>query len=655
MQETESTWEFVDPELFSVFMTETNEQIEKLVTILLQLEQEPQQQTGYINEMFRIAHNIKGSSGVVGMNVLKETMHELENLFGLVRDGKYRLNESDIDLLLQFTDALEAYFQANSDQSDSLLLSWPKKFQEIISGPTVVPMPSQDVPLVLSRQEKLTVASWQEEGKPVYGVEAIFTPKSPMRSPGATAFFTHLQKYGRILTVAPPLNQLAEENFTVLKLVLLREEPLSLENEEAICAFFAEGLQEIKLRLWTYHEEAHISEKERLVEPHTIRVESDRIDHVINQVGKLLTLKTSLLQLHERGYQGKSSWQQLGKSIQELEQVTSNLQDKTMDLRMIPMRRLFARFPKIVRDTARQGGKKVELNFSGEDTEIDKQIAEALVDPLTHLLRNSVDHGLEESGERKKLGKSETGHIFVEARQEGGHIVINVTDDGRGLNLDRIRAKASNLGLISVEDNLSEDELTALIFKPGFSTTERVNDISGRGVGLDVVKDKISRLKGSIEVKTEFQKGTTFSLRLPLTLAIIQAFMIRLGGQMFGLPVTDMERSIVIKESEIHHVDGKLLYYRYPEVIPLLDLGKHFKFSCKHDPLRMPVVIINYGRSRVGFIVQELLGLEEIMIKSLHKTIGEITDISGAAFLGSGDIALILDTQTLARGLPRIN
>ncbi|NLY89776.1 MAG: chemotaxis protein CheA [Firmicutes bacterium] len=655
MQQAENTWELVDPELFSVFMTETNEQIEQLVSILLHLEQEPQQQTVYINEMFRIAHNIKGSSGMVGMDDVKETMHELENLFGLVRDGKRLLEKSEIDLLLQFTDALKDYFQGNAGASS--LLSWKERFEGMMTatGPAALSKPLQEVPLVLSRQEKLTVASWQEEGKPVYGVELFFTQESPMRSSVATAFFRHLQNYGKILTAAPPLNQLAEDDFAALKLVLLRETPLSLEDEEAIYGFPAEGIREIKIRLWTYHEEARIGDRERFVETHTIRVESDRIDHVINQVGKLLTLKTSLRHLYDHGYQGKATWQQLGKSIQELEQITNNLQDRTLELRMIPMRRLFARFPKIVRDIARQSGKKVELKFSGEDTEIDKEIAEELVDPLTHLLRNSVDHGLEESEERKKLGKDETGHILVEARQEGGHIVINVTDDGRGIDLEKVREKALGLGLISNEEYLSNRELTALLFHPGFSTAEQVSDVSGRGVGLDVVKDKINELKGSIEVKTEFGQGTTFSLRLPLTLAIIQAFMVKIGDQVFGLPVTDMERSLVIKESEIHYVNGRPIYYRYPEVIPLLDLGKRFNFPFKHDPLRMPVVIVNYGRSRVGFVVQELLGLEDIMIKSLQKSMGKITDISGAAFLGSGDIALILDTQTLARDLTALN
>ena len=658
MQHAENMWDLVDPELLSVFVAETNEQIENLVSILLQLEQEPQLQTAYINEMFRIAHNIKGSSGMVGMEDVKETVHELENLFGLVRDGKYRLEKPEIDLLFQFTYALRDYFQGKTNGSSLAL--WKERFQGLTTmagttGPDAIAKPLQEVPLVLSTQEKRTVASWQEEGKPVYGVEAAFSPEFPERSSVATEFFGFMQKYGRILTAAPPLNQLAEDNFAALKLVLLRETPLSLEDEEAIYGFPSEGILEIKIRLWSYHEEARIGDRERMVETSTIRVESDRIDHVINQVGKLLTLKTSLRHLYEDGYHGKNTWQQLGKSVQELEQIANSLQDKTLDLRMIPVRRLFSRFPKIVRDIARQSGKKVELKFSGEDTEIDKQIAEELVDPLTHLLRNSVDHGLEESEERKKLGKDETGHILIEARQEGGHIVINVSDDGRGIDLEKVKNKAISLGLISEEEDLSEKELTALLFKPGFSTAEKVSDVSGRGVGLDVVKEKISQLKGSIEVKTGLHQGTTFSLRLPLTLAIIQAFMVKIGDQVFGLPVTDMERSLVIKESEIHYVNGRPLYYRYPEVIPLLDLGTRFNFPFRHDPRRMPVVVVNYGRSRVGFIVQELLGLEDIMVKSLQKSMGKITDISGAAYLGSGDIALILDTQTLARDLAALD
>jgi len=656
MNGAQNSLDYHNPELFAVFISETNEQIEKLVHILLQLEQKPEQQAEYIHEMFRIAHNIKGSSGIVGLDDLKDTMHEVENLFGLVRDGNYYLNEPVIDILLQFTDVLNAYFKDDFGSAGSELASWKTKFQDLVSRQAGASPPVEDAPLILNKQEKLTVAYWQKEEKFVYGVEADFDRQSPWRSPGATAFINHVRRYGRILTIAPPLNQLAEENFTSLKLVLLREKPFSQEEEKEISSFPTEELQTVKIRLWTYREEVVVKEKEKEkpVEPHTIRVESERIDQVINQVGRLLTLKTALYHLHQEGYRGKTTWQQLDKSLQELDQVTGALQDKTMELRMIPVRRLFARFPKIIRDIARQNEKKVELRFSGEDTEIDKQIAEELVDPLTHLLRNSVDHGLEKNNERGKMGKDSTGHILVEARQEGNHIVINVTDDGRGLDLDKIKAKALAAGIISPEQNLSPEDLTGLIFAPGFSTAEQINDISGRGVGLDVVKDKITRLKGDIDVETKFQQGTTFTLKLPLTLAIIQAFMVKVGGQIFGLPVADVAQSIVIKENEIHDVGDRMLYYRYPEVIPLLDLGKRFRFPFKRDPERLSVVIVNHRRRRVGMIVQELLGLEEIMIKSLNKSLGEITDISGASRLGNGQIALILDTAALVQDMPEL-
>jgi len=643
----------VDQELLSTYIAESEEQVERLVFILLQIEEQPERQSEFIDELFRLAHNLKGSSGIAGLTQLKETMHEVENLFDRVRNGDYQLNASDVDLLLSLTDDLVSYFE-ESILSEPFPEKWRKEIKarwcDQSTNVNSKPEHKSDPPLILNKEEKKKVAAWQEGNKQVYGIELHFTNEAPFRSVSTLIFMKYLKEYGEILTTAPVFEELEQEEYSCVKMVLLREKPLTPEQELKIIDYpVNEGVDGVKLRQWQYRrEESGNIYDEKIKGTQTIRVESERIDKVINQLGKILTLKTGLLHLFQEGYNGKTSWDELGKSLQELEQTVSSLQINAMDLRMIPVRQVFTRFPKIVRDIAKKCGKKIELHFVGEDTEIDKQIAEALIDPLTHLLRNSIDHGIEELEERRKNGKDPVGHITLNAHQEGGHIVISVSDDGRGLNQEKIKNKALKAGIIQENDELSTEEVTGLIFAPGFSTAEQVSDISGRGVGLDVVKNGLKRLQGDIEVKSLPYAGTEFALKVPLTLAIIQAFMVKVGGQVFGIPVGDVVQSIVIKESSIHLVGDRMIYYRYPETIPLLDLATKFNFKYERNKDLIPVVITSYGQGKVGYIVEELIGLEEIMIKPINKSMGEVKEISGAALLGNGHIALILDNQALA-------
>ncbi len=652
---------FIDSELLATFIAETSEQIERLVLILLQIEENAGRQTEFIDEMFRLAHNIKGSSGLIGLVEVTEVMHEIENLFSAVRNGQYTLDSEAIDLLLAFTDEFSDYLANNVMTTPFAGEKWLEKLKALTSKESSKQEANQKPvpPLILSEEEKEKVNSWQEEGKSVYEVSVKFAPDAKMRSVSAVILLRFLRTLGQVLTTAPSEEAIPEENYAAFRVVLFTEDQLTPEEEQSILNYpLNNGAQEINIRKWQQFRKGEQKGIELtpgdLSAGQTIRVKAERIDNVINQLGKLLTIKTSLSHLYYQGYQGKTTWEQLSKIVQELDQTVSILQIGAMDLRMIPVRQLFSRFPKIVRDITKLLGKKVELHFVGEDTEIDKHIAEELIDALTHLLRNAVDHGLEDMETRKKLGKDPTGHITLGARQEGSHIVISVTDDGRGLNLEKIKEKALASGLIAEDSNLSDEELIRIIFAPGFSTTTEVSELSGRGVGMDVVKTNLKKLQGDIDVQTEPGRGTTFLLRVPLTLAIIQSFMVKVGGQIFGIPVADVVQSIVIKEEEIHQVGDQLIFYRYPETIPLVDLGEYFRFPFEQDKMRIPVVIINSGRGHVGFIVEELIGLEDIMIKPINKAMGELQQIAGAAILGSGQIGLILNHQQIAQQLLHI-
>lgn len=653
---------FIDSDLLAAFIAETSEQIERLVTILLQIEADKERQSEFIDEMFRLAHNIKGSSGLIGLTEVTEVMHEIENLFSAVRNGQYALDNEAVDLLLSFTDEFSNYLTKNVMTTPFAGEKWLERIKSLTNKESSTRETNQKPvpPLILSEEEKAKVNAWQEEGKCVYEIDLKFSSDAQMRSVSAVIFLRYLRTLGNVLTTAPSEDLIPEENYASFRVVLFTEDQLTPEMEQSILNYpLNNGVQEINIRKWNYRNDDQKgidpSAGDSLSAGQTIRVKAERIDNVINQLGKLLTIKTSLSHLYQSGYQGKPTWEQLAKILQELDQTVSTLQIGAMDLRMIPVRQLFSRFPKIVRDITKLLRKKVELHFVGEDTEIDKHIGEELIDALTHLLRNAVDHGLEDMETRKKLGKDPTGHITLGARQEGSHIVISVSDDGRGLDLEKIKEKAIATGLISEDNNLSDEEIIRLIFTPGFSTSSQVSEISGRGVGMDVVKTNLKRLQGDIDVQTEPGRGTTFLLRVPLTLAIIQSFMVKVGGQIFGIPVTDVVQSIIIKEEEIHTAGDQLIFYRYPETIPLVDLGEHFRFPFARDKMRIPVVIINSGRGHVGFIVEELIGLEDIMIKPINKAMGEVQQIAGAALLGSGQIGLILNHQLIAQQLLNID
>lgn len=649
---------FIDEELLSAFITETREQVERLVLILLQIEQNLDGQAEFIDEMFRLAHNIKGSSGVIGLTELTEVMHEIENLFSAVRNGQYYLDNQAIDLLIAFTDEFSSYLEKDITAISFDGEKWLKQLQSLAQkkaspGHTEQPISA----LVLNPEEKAQVSSWQQEGKKVYEIEISFTPEAKVRSASVFIFLRFIRNYGIVLKTAPAEETIHNENYSTFKMILLTEKQLSAEERDTIGTYpINEGVNKINIQEWEANKDNHPNnlhqnngEHDNQLANHTIRVGAERIDKVINQLGELMTIKTNLFHLYKNGYEGKSTWENFSRILQELDQTVSKLQMSAMDLRMIPVRQLFTRFPKIVRDIAKQLGKRVELHFVGADTEIDKQMGEALIDALTHLLRNAVDHGLEDVAERQALGKDPTGHITLSARQEGSYIVIGVTDDGRGLNLEKIRKKAIANGLISESNNLSPEEIIRLIFLPGFSTVDQVSELSGRGVGMDVVTTNLKKLQGDIDVQTEPGKGTTFMLKVPLTLAIIQSFMVKVGGQIFGIPVTDVVQSIVIKEEEIHSIGTQKIYYRYPETIPLVDLGEYFRFPFPQNQNRIPVVIINCGRSHAGFVVEELIGIEDITIKPINKAMGEHSQIAGAALIGNGKIGLILNHQQIAQ------
>jgi two-component system chemotaxis sensor kinase CheA len=388
----------------------------------------------------------------------------------------------------------------------------------------------------------------------------------------------------------------------------------------------------------------------------SIRVDTDKIDKLINLVGELVITQSMLSDLGSRFEMSQISV--LLERMAQLERNTREIQERVMSIRMLPIGTAFSRFPRLVRDLSAKAGKKIQLVLSGEETELDKTVIESIGDPLTHLVRNSADHGLEPPEERLDNNKPELGTIRLNAFHEGGNICITVEDDGRGLNRDKILAKAVKQGLISENDKLTDDQIWPLIFKPGFSTAEKVTDVSGRGVGMDVVKRNIEALSGTVSIKTALGKGTTFTLKLPLTLAIIEGMTVRVGKETYIVPLLSILESIQPKAGAIKTVVGKgeLINVR-STYLPMMRLYEVFALQPEYtDPTKSILLILETEGERVAVMVDEILGQQQVVIKSMEQNFRKVDGVAGATILGDGTVGFILDVRGLIeiarRGAP---
>lgn len=637
----------VDEGLKKIFIEETRDQLERMVQTLLVLEKNPHQLGEEIHELFRVAHNIKGSSGMMGLIELKETMHKAEDLFDAVRNEHIKLNPEKIDLLLELSDDVLAFITEGNWNNP-----WDgSRWNHLLDGQNPESQPGtfiQETSLTLTEEEKTVIANWQIAGNSVYGIDLKFNPDAMMRSASSLAFLRVLEKWGTIFKTAPDRSLLSLEQFVTLKVVLQTSQQLDSEAELNIKNYPIYDVEKISLRRWEHHPDESADTQSQLIRfetDNTIRVDSVKINKLINNIGDLLTIKTGLVRIvHERN-QDAAVWNQLSKIAQQLEQLTNVFQQEILDLRMVPVNQLFSRFHKIVRDVAKKKGIQVELNIVGGEAEIDKQISERLVDPLTHLVRNAVDHGIDSKEARQALGKPVIGKIVLSALHRGDNIIISVSDDGKGLDFEKIRKKAIEKELIAKTDNLSDEEVIQLIFNPGFSTADQVSDISGRGVGLDVVKTSLNHLKGDIEVKTVHNKGTAMYLKVPLTMAIIQCFMVRVDSQIYGIPAAEVVESTAIDWDNVKDIGGNIAFNLREDIIPLLQMGTYLsgKSYSLSSPKNIPILIVKKRGYKLGLIVDELVGQEEIMIKQINKSLPENPLIAGASLLGNGEIGLIID------------
>ncbi len=383
-----------------------------------------------------------------------------------------------------------------------------------------------------------------------------------------------------------------------------------------------------------------------------LKVDFERLDHLLNLAGELVIHRTKLSQVDKKFkdlYQGKEISAELSEAAALIHKATSDLQEAIMKVRMLPIRHVFQRFPRMVRDLSRERGKEINLSFKGEATELDKTVIDEIGEPLIHLIRNSIDHGIETPQERLGKRKSPVGEILLSAAQEGNHIIITVKDDGAGIDIDAIRAKASVGFSMESMEAMGRDNLLELIFEPGFSTAKKVTEVSGRGVGLDVVKKNVARLGGMVDVKSEPGRGTTFTIKLPLTLAIISALMVRSATEYYALPLSSVVESLRMEPSNTHTINNREVLRLRDRVLPLVRLSSLFKTPLGEGDGhgRSYVVVVGRAEKRVGLVVDKLMGRQEIVIKALDDYVGETDGIAGATILGDGSVVLILDVAGL--------
>ncbi len=649
-------------EYADLFQSEAGEYLQILNRCVLRLEREPQNRQSIL-EAFRAVHSLKGMAGTMGYEPIMGMAHCLENLLEELKTGKAESNPFTADLLFEAADLLQTAI-VNPEQA--AVLETEQVFQRIRTMQTADPAETgppagsccPEVKISLDEAEKETIRLALGGNKHLSIVGVTLAAHTPLKSVRVYMVLRRLEAHGEILAAAPSFQDLEDENFDrYFEVVLaapqmpdgqLRQELLSVTDVEDVVLVPWEKNAAPVFSAGNQPQGPVVNEGKAVDQSLTekmVRVETNKLDQLMNLVGEMVVARTGILELG-RGYS-----EELDVRLDQLKRSINNLQDISMGLRMVPIKQVFDRFPRMVRDISRSRAKKVRLQIRGEQTELDRTIVNRLSDPLVHLIRNAIDHGIETEINRKACGKNPEGSILLQAYHEGNHIVIVVEDDGVGMDPGAIKRRAIEKGMIDPEEasRLSEQDQLHLIFYSGFSTSLEVDDVSGRGVGMDVVKTSIEALRGSIQIQSRPSVMTRFTLRLPLTLAIIKSLLVKSVGQILAIPVEVIIENAFWESSQVKTIRGKKVINLRGEVIGLHDLSALLGYSGRRDPRPpvLPVVIVEAGEKKAGLIVDELIGQQEIMIKPLGPILSNLTGIAGATILGDGRVTLIVDAMGL--------
>ncbi len=656
-------------DFYQTFFDEADELLADMEQHLLDLVPESPD-AEQLNAIFRAAHSIKGGAGTFGFTILQETTHLMENLLDEARRGEMQLNTDIINLFLETKDIMQEQLDAykNSEEPDAASFEYicnalrqlaleakgettpavvetaalSAAIQEESVAETESPRDESKLRIVLSRLKANEVDLLEEE----LGNLATLTDVVK----GADSLSATLDgsvaedDIVAVLCFVIEADQIAFE-----KVVTAPVEKSQEKTEVAPVAPPAVVAPAAKSAAHEHHAGREKPARER--ESTSIRVAVEKVDQLINLVGELVITQSMLAQRSNE--LDPVNHGDLITSMGQLQRNARDLQESVMSIRMMPMEYVFSRFPRLVRDLAGKLGKQVELTLVGSSTELDKSLIERIIDPLTHLVRNSLDHGIEMPEKRLEAGKNVVGNLILSAEHQGGNICIEVTDDGAGLNRERILAKAMSQGM-AVNENMTDDEVGMLIFAPGFSTAEQVTDVSGRGVGMDVVKRNIQEMGGHVEIQSKQGSGTTIRILLPLTLAILDGMSVRVAGEVFILPLNAVMESLQPREEDLHPLAGgeRVLEVR-GEYLPLVELWKVFDVDgAKTESTQGIVVILQSAGRRYALLVDQLIGQHQVVVKNLESNYRKVPGISAATILGDGSVALIVDVSAL-QGLNR--
>ncbi len=679
-----------------IFIDETKEHLSNLNKQILELEQDAENMDT-INEIFRAAHSLKGMAGTMGYKRMQALTHDMENVFSEVRNGSIKVQANMIDILFQCLDAFEEYLsniQETADEGTNDNEPLVKALQKVLSdnangavdevkqdhvaeesasAPENVKSIDEWNQIILNDTELMVCSQAKEEGMNVYGITVIVQESCILKAARAFLVFKAIEETGEVIVSKPTTQDIEDERFdSTFTLIVVSEAKLDVilkaiknvsEIEDAIGGDLqftstVESTSTAKTSILTPEKKKKEKDevakegkaKQQTSKPvvnRTVRVDIEKLDVLMNLVSELIIAKNSLVSSTDTETSDAASFQE---QIEYLESVTTNLHESVMKVRMVPIESVVSKFPRMIRDLTKKLDKKIELYMTGEETELDRTVVDEIGDPLMHLLRNSADHGLETPEVRLERGKPEVGAISLNAYQDGNNVIIEVSDDGNGINVDAVANKAIERGIITEEQaaTMEDKDIINMLFMPSFSTAKVVSDVSGRGVGLDVVKSKIESLSGEVEVKSVLGEGSTFTIRLPLTLAIIQALMVRVGNEKYAISLGAIQIIEDIHPSEIKLVQSKEVINLRGNVIPIIRLGEVLDIEkVPNENENLVVVIVKKGDKSAGIVVDELTGQQEIVIKSLGKYINKCKMISGATILGDGEVALILDTNAI--------
>lgn len=607
-----------DPEIAAMFVAEALDHLGTIEATLLKLEESPTDTT-LLNDVFRPFHTIKGNAGALGLSHVQAVAHKVENLLDRCRSGAHQVGSAEVDVVLTSVDVLTAMINDLSTRASGGAGRSLRAEREALVATVEA--------LVAAGRGPSSSSSSSSSGPVAPTAASPATPTAPAASPTSSD----------ISAEAAQVAAAADADF-------FRSEA----GASAPAAPTAPPAHHPAGRRASDHPSAPGEAGSTRERETAVKVDTRKLDGLVDTVGELVILQSlicespALTQVRD---------ERLARNLAQLRRITTELQRSAMAMRMVPIRQTFQKMSRLVRDLGKMSGKSVELTLAGEETELDRKVVEDINDPLMHMVRNSVDHGLEPNDVREAAGKPRAGRLALRAFHQSGNIVIQVSDDGAGLKTDRILAKAQAQGLVAPGENLSPSQIHQLIFKPGFSTAEKVTEISGRGVGMDVVRRNIEALRGRIEIESTPGQGTTFSIKLPLTLAILDGLVVSVGDERFVIPTFAVRESLRPQPSHVHTVQGSPRMVRVRDrLLPLLWLSEFFGLTTPTvEPAMSTVVVIEEDHRRLGLVVDGLVGKQEVVVKPLGETFAGVAGVAGGAILGDGRIGLILDAHGIVK------